>query len=214
MTNNTRFLRSAAAGLGLLTVAGAAMAQEAESFSRPLRAPKGEQTTTASRSTTTMRSDDGQNQVEVRIENGKITAKANGKSVPEDRIVREGDRVRIMGADGEVLAEFNQSDTPQPPKAPKAPKAAKAPKAPKPPTSWTPFPDQPAGWTPPKVMIGITMGEPSEDALKDHDLKEGQAILIERVIEGLPADKAGLKADDIITEIDGQKPANQEKLRE
>jgi hypothetical protein len=155
-----------------------------------------------------MRNDDGENTVEVRIEDGKVTAKVNGEKVPEDRVVREGDEIRVQDAKGKVLATFHVSaDQPRPPKG------ARAPKPPKPPTSnRTPVPDQ--GWTPPKVMIGITMGEPSEDLRTEHDLKEGEAILIQRVIDGLPGDKAGLKENDIITEIDGQKPVNQEKLRE
>src|SRR5690606_27523461 len=40
------------------------------------------------------------------------------------------------------------------------------------------------------------------------------ASVIERVIPDLPAEKAGIQEGDLITEIDGQRPATPDKLRE
>lgn len=55
---------------------------------------------------------------------------------------------------------------------------------------------------PPKVMVGITMAEPDE-ALRAHlGIGDRQVIMLDGVIDGLPAAKAGLKKYDIIVAID------------
>lgn len=65
----------------------------------------------------------------------------------------------------------------------------------------------------PKVMLGINLGEPSKILRKHLKLKDGvQVILVERVIEGLPAAKAGLEEFDVIVSIDGSDQANGEIL--
>ncbi|MFK7758382.1 MAG: PDZ domain-containing protein [Phycisphaerales bacterium] len=56
----------------------------------------------------------------------------------------------------------------------------------------------------PKVMLGIYSGEPSE-SLREQLGIENDALLVERVIKGLSADKAGIKDHDIIISIDGSK---------
>lgn len=194
--------------------AGTAWGQEGD-FKKPLkaRAAQGGQpssTTTMGQSTTVMRSNDGENQVELRIQDGKRTATVNGKKVPSDRVVADDKQIKVLDENGETIAEFPvvQGNTitmlGQPGKAARSSKA----KGEK---------DGDLAVAPepmPKVMVGITMGEPSDELLKNYDLKQGEAILVERVIEGLPADKAGLKENDIITQIDGKKPVNQETLRE
>lgn len=66
----------------------------------------------------------------------------------------------------------------------------------------------------PKVMLGIYTDEPS-DSLREHLGIQGDAILVERVIKGLSADKAGIKDKDIIISIDGSdglSPAGLTKL--
>lgn len=65
----------------------------------------------------------------------------------------------------------------------------------------------------PKVMLGINLGEPSQILRKHLNLKDGvHAILVEKVIEGLPAAKAGLEEFDVIVSIDGSDQANGEIL--
>ena len=67
----------------------------------------------------------------------------------------------------------------------------------------------------PKVMLGINLGEPSK-ILRKH-LKLGDdvhAILVESVIDGLPAQKAGLEDFDVIVSIDGSDQADSEILHE
>lgn len=216
-------LQLMAAGLSVAAVSGAAVAQDqGDDFKRPLRS-KGAQapktTEQSSKSVMTMRQDDGQNTVELRVEDGKYSAKLNGKDVPKDRIVREDDGVRVLDKDGKTAATFQISGDGgrtmvfgQPPKAPKAPKA---PRAGGEGGAWTPLQMQPAlPANPPKVMLGIIMDSPPEELLKNYSIKDGEAILITRVMDGLPADKAGLRENDLITEIDGKKPIDQDLLRE
>ncbi len=66
----------------------------------------------------------------------------------------------------------------------------------------------------PRVMLGITMTGPDEATIKRFNLRDDDVIVVERIIEGLPADRAGLRADDIIIEFDGHERLNPEKLRE
>jgi hypothetical protein len=224
-------LRLLAAGAVITAVSGAALAQTpGEDFKHPLRGnrAKSAQSAQNSRSTMVMRQDDGDNTVELRIEDGQYSAKLNGKDVPPDRIVRQKDEVRILDKDGNTVSTFHISTDGdnaggQPPGAPKAPRGSRgggggkgAGGAAAGGGSWSPLtfqPGTPPG-NPPKVMLGITMNAPSDELLKNYSLNEGDAILVQSVIEGLPADKAGLKANDIITEIDGKKPVNQETLRD
>lgn len=67
---------------------------------------------------------------------------------------------------------------------------------------------------PPPVMVGITMSDVDSSVLEHLNLDEGSAFSIDRVVEGLPAEKGGLKPHDVVTAIDGQTPATQEKFRE
>lgn len=50
----------------------------------------------------------------------------------------------------------------------------------------------------PKVMLGVVMAEPDGVILEHLGLDAKKAVLLERVVDGLPADKAGLQAKDII----------------
>ncbi|MFI4883049.1 MAG: PDZ domain-containing protein, partial [Phycisphaerales bacterium JB064] len=50
----------------------------------------------------------------------------------------------------------------------------------------------------PKVMLGVVMAEPDSVILEHLGLDAEKAVLLERVIDGLPAAKAGLEAKDII----------------
>ena len=66
----------------------------------------------------------------------------------------------------------------------------------------------------PPVMLGITMGEVDEDLAEDLDLDEEEGVVINSVIEGLPADEAGLREGDVIVEIEGESPVDRELLLE
>lgn len=66
----------------------------------------------------------------------------------------------------------------------------------------------PAGWaqaqtadspqSQPRVMLGVVMAEPDSMILEHLGLDAKKAVMLERVVEGLPAQKAGLQAKDIV----------------
>lgn len=64
----------------------------------------------------------------------------------------------------------------------------------------------------PRVMLGITMTDVPEELAKKMGLETESAILLSKVSPGLPAGKAGMKANDVIVSIDGKKPATRELL--
>lgn len=206
------------AGAGVVALAGAAFAQSAKvegGFDKPIDHAAG--ASDGGQSSMFLSSNDGDNTVEVKIENGKVvSAKVNGKEVPKDRIKRHDGRVDIVDEDGGVIQSFSVGQGGAG-------------------TFWrgegnkggqffgpgqfkfdpgqfvfTPFGE---AAEPPKVMLGVNMSEASDDDLAD--LKDVEAaIRIDHVIDDLPAAKAGLKEGDLVTAINGQKPATPEKLRE
>lgn len=215
--NNTHMLSGAAALA--LALGAPALAQQGgggsggSGFDKPLHAHKATQSQNTMSSATVMREDDGDNSYELRIQGDKVSAKVNGKDVPQDRIVREDDQVKILGKDGEVLKTFNVSTGP----GAGAVGGGRA-------GSWSTGGGMGGGpangavaqdMPRPKVMVGILMDKANEDQLKSAGLGEDdQAIAVQSVIPGLPAEKAGLQEGDVITEINGEKPATQEKLRD
>ncbi len=66
----------------------------------------------------------------------------------------------------------------------------------------------------PPVMLGITMGHVDEDLAEDLDLDDEEGIVINSVLDGLPADEAGLREGDVIIEIEGESPVDSELLLE
>ncbi|MBN1900668.1 trypsin-like peptidase domain-containing protein [Candidatus Sumerlaeota bacterium] len=56
--------------------------------------------------------------------------------------------------------------------------------------------------------LGIHMGDLTPDIKSYFDLQEVEGIIVIKVIEGSPAEKAGVKAYDIITAVDGEKIRN------
>lgn len=65
----------------------------------------------------------------------------------------------------------------------------------------------------PKVMLGINMSEPGAALRKHLRLDDDrQVIMVEKVIEGLPAAKAGMESYDIIVSINDSKEASGETL--
>ncbi|MBZ0171122.1 MAG: S1C family serine protease, partial [Phycisphaerales bacterium] len=62
----------------------------------------------------------------------------------------------------------------------------------------------------PPVMLGVLLDGPG-DALRSQLGVSEYAVLIEKVMEGLPADKAGLKQWDIIVEVEGE-PLDEEGM--
>src|SRR5437016_2912334 len=51
--------------------------------------------------------------------------------------------------------------------------------------------------------LGVAIAEISEDDLEKFKLKEPRGVLIREVVSGQPADKGGMRANDIVVSIDG-----------
>lgn len=198
-----------AGGLG-----GPAQAQETPerrlegSFDQPLVGKDREPRPDAVTSRIVIVESDGQNKYELTIEDDHVTARINGEEVPQERLRRSGSRIDILGPDGRLAKSFSLPRSGRPVRAFDR--------------DWPfllyvdPLERQPAGqrgapYEPPPVMLGINMSDPDPAVLEHFGIESG--IRVDRVIEGLPADKAGLKVGDVITEIDGQGPVTPESLR-
>jgi sulfur carrier protein ThiS len=224
-TNHTIRARLAAgvtAALLLSAAAGSALAQGAAvggSFDQPMTAKGARAPAGAARSTIMMRTTEGDDTYEVSIVDGEVTAKVNGKAVPADRIRRSKDKVEILGKDGNVLQTFNVTAGPGAIFGGEGqPFFFRSDQAPQGVFRLFQGPGEGAqafgiAAEPPKVMVGITMSDPTDQDRERCKLEEGQGIVVDRVIEGLPADKAGLKQGDVIVSVNGQ-PLNSEGLRE
>ncbi len=180
------------------------------------------------KSTVIVTESDGGTTTEIKIVDGKVFAKMNGKEIPADRIRRHGDTIELLDENGKVartirtptaeqalpgalqLRGFGEGKglpgfeegvfkftMPQPgqPPAPPLPKGEPPP-------------------PPPKVMVGVNLSEPGEELCKKLGIEHGTGILIDKVIEGLPAEKAGVKTGDVVVSIDGQHPITPMTLRE
>jgi hypothetical protein len=145
--------------------------------------------------------------IEIRIEDGAVTASVNGEEVPADRIRQEDGRVTILDEDGREIRSLNitpgQGEHFAFVFGDDSPHAWRGPDA---------FRFDP-GQEPP-VMLGMTMaGVPR--ALEVHlGLEAGTATMISGVYEDLPAQVAGLGEFDVIESIDGDRPASPEAIRE
>jgi len=63
-----------------------------------------------------------------------------------------------------------------------------------------------------RPWVGIGLQDLTEDLVKSFNLKDKAGALINQVFEGSPAEKAGLKAGDIVIDIDGTKIRNSQDL--
>ena len=136
--------------------------------------------------------------ITIQIRNGTVPATINGKKVPKSRVRREGGKVSILNEDGEVVATVPVATggggiLVVKPGLRLLGKVLEQTKA-------------------PPVMIGIRMSVVDEHIADEFDLDEGEGILIVGVIEGLPAEHAGLQEHDVILRIKGVGVATQEKL--
>jgi hypothetical protein len=168
-----------------------------------------DQSGNASSVTTYVFSEDGRT-FSVRLENGEITkVEIDGKKVANSRARKtDSGKIEVLKEDGGTWHTFEVPATPSAP----SPRAQ---------WTWQPGPQAAGGgavnvenFNPPPVMLGITMSEPDDDVVEHLDVDPSEVIRVDSVLEGLPAQKAGLKVHDIIVAIDGDKPVSQDRLRE
>jgi len=191
----------------LALLAGTATAQfVAESPAGPVQAASAP----ASRDVTNIVQVEDGRRAELRIEGGRVVmARLDGREWPADRIRSTDDQVLLLGTDGQPVQRFMVRVAP-----PATERLAVT--RPLPPATPLP-PGQPAvriTQSPPPVMLGITFSEPGE-ALRAHlNLGDKPALVVDGVIDTLPAAKAGLRKHDIITSMNGSDGASGEILRE
>lgn len=142
--------------------------------------------------------------VEVRIVDGDVTVKRDGKEVPKDRIKRENGRIIILDENGKELkdftigvprfdgGEFRLFGGGQNP--------------------WRGFATE--GAEMPKVMLGVHMGEPSAELEYHLGLEHGKSAIISGLFEGLPAYEAGIRQHDVIVKVDGKEPADAATIKQ
>lgn len=153
-------------------------------------------------------SDDNGHKYSVRIEDGKVaSAKVDGKEIAKERVRQTDSEVQFLDESGNVqyslhIAPAGAMKIEIPSLTRRGFLSGAAPAG------------QVEGWTPPPVMLGITMSEPDDDVAEHLGVKADEVIRVDTVLDGLPAAQAGLKVHDIIVAVDGNKPVNQEKLRE
>lgn len=152
--------------------------------------------------------------IEVEVRNNEITlATLDGRAIPRSRIVRSenGGTITILGDDNKELTVINIDPAGTPLGQPSLPRQRAtvrvAPATPTPPafpatpgTAGTFYAVHPA----PASIIGIV----------PRDLPDRDAVIIDGVREGLGAEKAGLRAGDIILAVDGIDELDANKLRE
>jgi len=194
--------------LSVVGIASAAWAQNAPDapqreiqgdFDRPLG--QGAQDVTRARSIMKLSQVENGTKYALTIEDGVKSATINGQPIPKERIRERGNQVEILDPAGNVLSTFNTKfetlrwDDGRNIQAERGRRGAGEMNA----FRLAPLPgiDQPA----PPVMLGITMS-PEDDG-----------VVVDRVVPGLPAEKAGLKEGDVILKFDGKAVESPEALR-
>jgi hypothetical protein len=154
---------------------------------------------------------------ELRLENDQVVKVVlDGKTISLDRVQRNGSEVIVLGPAGERLHVFRLVSPSAAPVAPVVIGRSVTPVAPVPPAapSSRELTISTIDLVQPPVMLGINLSSPGEQLRAHLGIGENPAILIDRVIEGLPAAKAGLKQHDVIISINGSESASSETLSE
>ncbi len=134
------------------------------------------------------------------LEGNDVAAWIDGDEVPKNRIARDGEALILKGKDGNEVYRFRVAESP------KGHLFGAS--------TWRAGEDgQFEVMVAPKVMIGVNMSEPDAKLLEHLGFPQGTGIQIDKVIDGTPAQKAGIEAGDIIVTINGVEGATTEGLR-
>lgn len=155
--------------------------------------------------------------VELRIENGEVVvAKIDGKSIPPDRVRKSGDGYEILGEDGKVLRRI-AAGAQIPPRMDARPRVrvqrdVELGRSIEPRRASEPRRDaEPA--SAPKSMIGVGLGSPDPALVHHLKIDRANATMVTNVVDGLPADAAGIEQFDVIVSVNGDRKASSENLR-
>jgi len=190
--------------------------------------PKAESVEKEEKQVIVVQSHDGEHKYEIKLVNGVLAfASLDGDEIDHKHIGVGSEKVIFFSDDGKVMHEIKM-----PGMAAKSGKA-KAPEQAPGAVGWvTDHADGKGTWVAdfadeknnqffldatkaaqPKVMLGINLSEPDDAMRKQLKLGADQkVILVEKVIKGLPAKKAGLEDYDVIISIDGSDYADGELL--
>lgn len=205
-----RIIRNIAPAALVALLAGTAAAQFVAEVGQP-STPSG---TAGATSVQTIVTETNGSRSELRLENDQVVKVVlDGKAISLDRVQRNGSEVIVLGPAGERLHVFRLVG---PASAPPAPSVIVAQPAVRGVPAAPAVPDLVIGMelTQPPVMLGINLSSPGEQLRAHLGIGDKPAILIDRVIEGLPAAKAGLKQHDVIISINGSASASSDTLSE
>lgn len=133
--------------------------------------------------------------IEVTNENGEVTVKLNGEVVDDSRLRRNGNMLEILDEDGNVIQKVFESG-----------RAG---------TGIYRFQPSPgaAALSGKRPTIGVQMEPVSEALAYTLDIDGARSILVGGVIEGQPAEQAGLERFDVIIGVDGSDGVSMTELR-
>jgi hypothetical protein len=158
--------------------------------------------------------DEGKGQLLVILHDKSVTALLDGKVLPGERVVRDGDKLTIRDVDGSTLYEVRVLDDSHSLVYPyDADFYVTTPDG----VNWM----RPGGGgvaafsntAPRRKLIGVNTAS-VDSALRAQLGITGDAFVIESVNDDMPAARAGAQPWDVVTAIDGDPGATTEKLRE
>jgi hypothetical protein len=139
---------------------------------------------------------------------GRATAIVDGEVVPSERLVREGDHLRVNDGDGNTLFDVRVLENNGGIVYPYDSKVM----------AWNEGVWGPALWVSgdgkPRKMIGVTSVPAGPALAAQLGLQPEDALVISEVGPDMPAEKAGLKVYDVVLKIDGEGPPSSERLRD
>lgn len=216
-TSRTGLLCTSVLLLSIVGTAASALAQNVRANPKPGFAvqreiqgdfdrPLGQGTQDSVRTRTLMRLSQVENGTTyaLTIEDGQNTASINGVPVPQDRIRERGGKVEILDPAGNVLTTFNVASINVDPFRLDNPRSIQAERGRRGAGDLNAFrlaPLHGVEQAAPPVMLGITMSA------------QDDGVVVDRVVPGLPAERAGLKEGDVILRFDDKPVASPEALR-
>ncbi|MEM9372658.1 MAG: PDZ domain-containing protein [Planctomycetota bacterium] len=203
--NTNRMIAALAAG-SLAALAGTASAQ----FVVETANVKHSDATEQSEQQTIVMTTGDEKWYKVTIKDGRVTeAWENGEAVDLVRVKKDVDAIHFLDEDGQVYETIRMG-------VPTPPVVTGLPLPPSPANFFATVDDEPGTMTiditVPKVMLGINLSEPGQALRAQLGIGDLPAILVDGVIDDLPASKAGIEQYDIIVSLDGSDGSSSKSL--